>query len=153
MNRPVAQLAERRSPKPQVGGSIPSWPARHKVDMKSTNELQAKNIISYSLMLIITLMAVYATYKYSISGAVEALVWFSWAVGIVILAYFTTVGKSILVFAQEARIEVLKIVWPTKQETVQTTTIVMVMVTLTGFALWGLDTVMMWIIARIAHLG
>ena len=26
-NRPVAQLAERRSPKPQVGGSIPSWPA------------------------------------------------------------------------------------------------------------------------------
>ena len=27
MYRPVAQLAERRSPKPQVGGSIPSWPA------------------------------------------------------------------------------------------------------------------------------
>ena len=26
-NRPVAQLAERRSPKPQVGGSRPSWPA------------------------------------------------------------------------------------------------------------------------------
>ena len=26
-DRPVAQLAERRSPKPQVGGSIPSWPA------------------------------------------------------------------------------------------------------------------------------
>ena len=26
-DRPVAQLAERRSPKPKVGGSIPSWPA------------------------------------------------------------------------------------------------------------------------------
>ena len=26
-DRPVAQLAERRSPKPQVGGSRPSWPA------------------------------------------------------------------------------------------------------------------------------
>ncbi len=25
--RSVAQLAEQRSPKPQVGGSIPSWPA------------------------------------------------------------------------------------------------------------------------------
>ena len=25
--RPVAQLAEQRSPKPQVGGSIPSWSA------------------------------------------------------------------------------------------------------------------------------
>ena len=27
--RPVAQLAEQRSPKPQVGGSIPSWPATY----------------------------------------------------------------------------------------------------------------------------
>ena len=26
--RPVAQLAERRSPKPKVGGSMPSWPAK-----------------------------------------------------------------------------------------------------------------------------
>jgi hypothetical protein len=25
-DRPVAQLAERRSPKPKGGGSIPSWP-------------------------------------------------------------------------------------------------------------------------------
>ena len=28
--RPVAQLAEQRSPKPQVGGSIPSWPATYR---------------------------------------------------------------------------------------------------------------------------
>ena len=27
-NRPVAELAERRSPKPKVGGSMPSWPAK-----------------------------------------------------------------------------------------------------------------------------
>ena len=28
VKRPVAQLAEQRSPKPQVAGSSPSWPAR-----------------------------------------------------------------------------------------------------------------------------
>ena len=27
VRRPVAQLAEHRSPKPKVGGSMPSWPA------------------------------------------------------------------------------------------------------------------------------
>src|SRR6476659_8854216 len=34
--RPVAQLAERRSPKPQVGGSIPSWPATSGVRSQMT---------------------------------------------------------------------------------------------------------------------
>src|SRR5205085_5542859 len=28
--RPIAQLVEQRSPKPQVGGSSPSWPANHR---------------------------------------------------------------------------------------------------------------------------
>ena len=44
-NRPVAQLAEHRSPKPEVGGSIPSWPVililsvtRNKGSKKSKNE-------------------------------------------------------------------------------------------------------------------
>ncbi len=32
-NRPVAQLAERRSPKPKVGGSIPPWPVLKKGGM------------------------------------------------------------------------------------------------------------------------
>ncbi len=33
LDRPVAQLAEQRSPKPQVGGSIPSWPAMTTIRM------------------------------------------------------------------------------------------------------------------------
>ena len=41
-NRPVAQLAERRSPKPKVGGSMPSWPARF-------NSLQVLAIIDECL--------------------------------------------------------------------------------------------------------
>lgn len=35
IKRSVAQSAERRSPKPQVGGSIPSWPARQVKRMRS----------------------------------------------------------------------------------------------------------------------
>ncbi len=34
VRRPVAQLAERRSPKPQVGGSIPSWPATIRLEFE-----------------------------------------------------------------------------------------------------------------------
>ncbi len=41
-NRPVAQLAERRSPKPQVGGSIPSWPAIRSAPGNGTGERTAE---------------------------------------------------------------------------------------------------------------
>ena len=38
-NRPVAPTAERRSPKPKVGGSNPSWPAE---DARRENGLRGK---------------------------------------------------------------------------------------------------------------
>ncbi|WBV68853.1 preprotein translocase subunit SecE [Legionella pneumophila] len=69
------------------------------------------------------------------------------------LGYLTTTGKRVFAFAQEAKVELLKVVWPTRQETIQTTTIVMVMVGLTGFILWGVDSIMMWAIAKLTHLG
>ena len=84
--RPVAQLAEQRSPKPQVGGSSPSWPAR----LKKLQHL--------------------------------------WR------------------FLQETRGELRKVVWPTRRETVQTTLIVIVMALVSSLFLWGVDSMMLWII-------
>ena len=42
MCRPVAQLAESRSPKPVVGGSSPSWPARYKRKADATDQKNPK---------------------------------------------------------------------------------------------------------------
>jgi hypothetical protein len=53
--RPVAQLAEQRSPKPQVGGSIPSWPAKLKFEHDSTIwNFGYKNIYRYCIQVIET---------------------------------------------------------------------------------------------------
>ena len=57
------------------------------------------------------------------------------------------------IFAKEAKLELQKVVWPTRQETIQTTSIVMVMVAITGFVLWGIDSGMLWAIGKITHLG
>ncbi len=153
--RPVAQLAEWRSPKPQVGGSIPSWPANYQVNMKSSNENQSniKDILSWLAVVLITAGAFFCTYYYTFSGPIQSIVWLGWLLTTLFLGYLTTTGKRVFVFAQEAKIELLKVVWPTRHETVQTTIIVMVMVTLTGFILWGVDSLMMWAIAKITHLG
>ena len=57
------------------------------------------------------------------------------------------------VFVKEAKVELLKVIWPTRQETIQTTAIVMIMVALMGFILWGIDSVMVWAILKLTHLG
>lgn len=55
------------------------------------------------------------------------------------LAAITEKGKTFTEFAKEARLEVRKVVWPTRQETVQTTLIILAVSTLVGLCLWGLD--------------
>ena len=121
--------------------------------MKSTNQIKLPDILSWLSVVLITIGAFFCTYYYSFSGPVQAMIWVAWLVLTLTFGYFTSTGKRVYVFAQEAKTELLKVVWPTRQETIQTTTIVMVMVTLTGFILWGIDSGMMWAIAKITHLG
>ncbi|MET0088572.1 MAG: preprotein translocase subunit SecE [Candidatus Thiodiazotropha sp.] len=56
-----------------------------------------------------------------------------------LLAYQTAVGRTIWDFASASRMEVRKVVWPSRQETMQTTLIVFVMVLLMGIVLWLFD--------------
>ncbi|WP_428410706.1 preprotein translocase subunit SecE [Legionella sp.] len=123
--------------------------------MKSSNENpnKTKDILSWLAVALITAGSFFCTYYYTFSGPVQSIVWLGWFLLSMFFAYLTTTGKQVYQFAQESKIELLKVVWPTRQETIQTTTIVIVMVTLTGFILWGIDSLMMWAIAKITHLG
>jgi len=65
------------------------------------------------------------------------------------LVYTTNLGQSFWHFAQGSKIELKKIVWPTKKETIQTTLIVAVMVLFVGILLWMFDGLLMWGISYI----
>ena len=123
------------------------------VNMNSSNVNQTKDILSWLAVVLLTAGAFFCTYYYTFSGPIQSIIWLGWFLSTLFFAYLTTTGKQVFQFAQESRIELLKVVWPTRQETIQTTTIVIVMVTLTGFILWGVDSMMMWAIAKITHLG
>ena len=70
------------------------------------------------------------------------------AVSIAFLVAATTEkGITALGFAKEARVEARKVVWPTRQETVQTTLIIMVAVAVMSLLLWGIDAVLVQIVA------
>lgn len=55
------------------------------------------------------------------------------------IALTTTAGKNLLAFMKNARIEVRKMVWPTRVETMQTTLMVVVIVILLAIFLWFVD--------------
>jgi preprotein translocase subunit SecE len=59
----------------------------------------------------------------------------------VFTASLTEKGKTFITFAKDSRLEVRKVVWPTRQETVQTTLIILAVSTIVGLILWGLDGV------------
>ena len=64
-------------------------------------------------------------------------------------AAMTGKGKTFLGFAKESRLEVRKVVWPTRQETVQTTLIILAVSTIVGLVLWGLDGVFVRVVSFI----
>jgi preprotein translocase subunit SecE len=65
----------------------------------------------------------------------------------------TTIGKSFMGFLAESRVEVRKVIWPTRQETVQSTMIVVALVFLVGLILWTLDAVLFWGITLLTGQG
>ena len=56
----------------------------------------------------------------------------------------TEKGAAAWNLAKEARVEVRKVVWPTTQETTQTTLIVVGVVILVALILWALDSSLSW---------
>ena len=56
----------------------------------------------------------------------------------------TDIGRRGLGFARDARVEVRKVVWPTRTETTQTTIAVLIMVVLVAIMLWLIDMGLGW---------
>src|SRR5690606_35438306 len=59
------------------------------------------------------------------------------------IALQTRMGKSAAAFIRGSQIEVRKVVWPSRQETTQTTVMILIVVLLLGLLLWGLDSVLL----------
>lgn len=75
------------------------------------------------------------------------------AVIAVFIALQTAKGAEFWQLAKEARTEIRKVVWPTRQEATQTTLIVFGFVLVAALILWGLDTLVGWLASRILGLG
>ena len=69
------------------------------------------------------------------------------------VAFQTEKGRLAWEFMRESRTELRKIVWPTRNETLQTTLIVIAMVALVAVILWMLDGMLAWIMRLLLDQG
>ena len=69
------------------------------------------------------------------------------------VALQTKLGMDAWNFGHSAILEVRKAVWPSRQETVQTTLLVMVMVIIMGLMLWLFDIFLAWAIKMLISQG
>jgi preprotein translocase subunit SecE len=69
------------------------------------------------------------------------------------LAYQTTLGRDLWGYVTGARTELRKVVWPTRQESVQTTLMIAVVVLVMALLLWGLDSLLLWGVETLTGRG
>jgi preprotein translocase subunit SecE len=67
----------------------------------------------------------------------------------VYVALKTAKGAGFFVHMKEAKNEIRKVVWPTRQETGQTTLMVVGVVIIIGLMLWGLDTFLGFVVSSV----
>ncbi len=109
--------------------------------------------LKWILIFLCLATAVGGNYAFAeLSGPVRAI----GVILIVLVAGFVAIttdkGRIALAFAKEARTEVRKVVWPTRQEAMQTTFIVLAATFVMSLVLWGLDSTLFWLVGLVTGL-
>jgi preprotein translocase subunit SecE len=79
--------------------------------------------------------------------AVRWLIVFGSVAAGIAVALQSAQGRALWEFVQGSRVELRKVVWPTRQETLQTTMVVMVAILVMGIFFWVLD----WMLGSITR--
>lgn len=106
-------------------------------------------------LMIIILTALFAVINYkltTISAPIRSILWIVWFVASLAIAYFTQLGQQGITFFKDSKTELLKVVWPSRQETVQMTIIIMIVVSIISILLWGVDSSLLWLVGKLTSL-
>jgi preprotein translocase subunit SecE len=107
-----------------------------------TEEVVSNKLDTFKLLLAIVILiaGIVGFYYYEAESQLYRVLGVVFAAAVAVAISSTTnIGQNLIGFGREARMEVRKVVWPTRQETVQTTFMVLVAVIIIGIFLWLID--------------
>lgn len=116
--------------------------------LKAENQEETRlDWLKWLVVLALLLAGMVGNHYYSdLSMALRLLIWLGVLAVSGLVASRTQKGKWVIEFFQDSRMELRKVVWPTREETVQTTLVVAAMVIILALILWGMDGVLVWLI-------
>lgn len=120
---------------------------------KQIAEQSGKDTLKWGGVLLLWILSFAAYYFFTtIPDALKAIGWIAVLVTSVVVLMTTARGKAIVSFIKEGRVELQKVVWPTRKEAGQITMIVILVVFLAGIFLWSVDSGVMWLIGKLTQL-
>ncbi len=118
-----------------------------KTEQSSSSAIDTFKLMTAVLVLLAGVVAFY--YFEEESQLLRVLGMLAVAVVAFFIAASSDPGRRGLGFVKEARVEVRKVVWPTRQETLQTTVAVLFMVILVAIMLWLFDMFLGWGVSKL----
>src|SRR3990167_127600 len=116
--------------------------------LKSDNQVAVGlDWLKWSVAIILLLAGLIGNHYYSeVSMPIRTLAWLAVLAIAAFVASKTQKGQWVVGFFRDSRVELRKVVWPSRDETMQTTLIVAVMVVVLALILWGMDAVLVSLI-------
>jgi len=122
--------------------------------MKAKAEAQPARLDGFKWALVVLLVsaAVLGNMYYSDSPLLYRVAGVVVLLGLAGVVFLQTMkGQKFLGMAKEARVEIRKVIWPTRPETTQTTLIVLAAVAIVALLLWLIDSLLSWIIQSLIY--
>jgi len=117
------------------------------VEQQQSSLLDTVKLLGSVLILLVGIVSYY--YLTQISILFRVLMVLASVVVSLVIFFQTQRGKVLWEFFQGSRVEIKKVIWPTKQETFQTTLTVFVFVLIMGIFFWLLDFLLLFLTTTI----
>ena len=121
------------------------------IDNLKSGSDQWKTILAIAI--VIAALALYYVNPLNFNTLTKVLITLLWFVIAGAVFIKSTQGDRFLHFLRETRIELRKVVWPTREETAKTTGIIMIAVVVVAIFLWIIDAFFTWSVQSISLLN
>ena len=121
------------------------------IENLKSNPDQWKTILA--VLILIAGLALYYVNPLDFNSLTKVLITLLVFIGAAVVFIKSSQGDRFVHFLKETRIELRKVVWPTREETAKTTGIIMIAVVIVAIFLWIVDAFFTWGVQSISSIN